>query len=40
MPLTDPSGARRFVCVRVEGDIDFRSPVNYLQLYAQLLHEI
>jgi len=24
----------------VEGDIDFRSPVNYLQLYAQLLHEI
>ena len=40
MPLTDPSGARRFVCVVVEGDIDFRTPVEYLQLYAQLLHEI
>lgn len=40
MPLTDPSGARRFVCVMVEGDVDFRSPVDYPQLYAQLLHEI
>ena len=40
MPLTDPSGARRFVCVQVEGDIDFRTPVEYQQLYAQLLHEI
>ena len=39
-PLTDPSGARRFVCVRADGDIDFRSPVNYQQLYAQLLYEI
>lgn len=40
MPLTDPSGARRFVCVLVEGDVDFRSPVDYTQLYAQLLYEI
>jgi hypothetical protein len=40
MPLTDPTGARRFVCVTVEGDIDFRSPVDHTQLYAQLLHEI
>ena len=40
MPLTDPSGARRFVCVKVEGDIDFRTPIGYAQLYAQLLHEI
>ena len=40
MPLTDPSGARRFVCVTVTGDIDFRSPVNYEQLYAQLYQEI
>ena len=40
LPLTDPSGARRFVCVMVEGDVDFRSPVDYTQLYAQLLHEI
>ena len=40
MPLTDPSGARRFVCVMVEGDVDFRTPVDYSQLYAQLLSEI
>ena len=40
MPLTDPSGARRFVCVMVEGDVDFRTPIDYPQLYAQLLHEI
>ena len=40
MPLTDPSGARRFVCVRVNGDIDFRTPIDYRQLYAQLYHEI
>ena len=39
-PLTDPSGSRRFVCVPVSGDIDFHSPVEYRQLYAQLLHEI
>ena len=39
-PLTDPSGARRFVCVRVTGDIDFRTPVDYRQLYAQLYQEI
>ena len=40
MPLTDPSGGRRFVCVLVKDDIDFRTPVDYLQLYAQLLQEI
>ena len=40
MPLTDPTGARRFVCVNVTGDIDFRSPVEYRQLYAQLCQEI
>ena len=40
MPLTDPSGGRRFVCVMVNGDIDFRTPVDYPQLYAQLLQEI
>ena len=40
MPLTDPSGARRFVCVNVEGDIDFRTRIDYQQLYSQLLHEI
>ena len=40
MPLTDPSGSRRFVCVSVEGDIDFQTPVEYPQLYAQLYHEV
>ena len=40
MPLTDPSGARRFICVMVEGDVDFRTPIDYSQLYAQLLYEI
>ena len=40
MPLTDPSGARRFICVTVDGDVDFRTPIDYPQLYAQLLHEI
>ena len=39
-PLTDPSGSRRFVCVMVEGDIDFQTPVNHAQLYAQLMYEI
>lgn len=39
-PLTDPSGSRRFVCVQVDGDIDFRTPLDYTQLYAQLYHEI
>ena len=40
MPLTDPSGNRRFICVNVEADIDFTTPVEYDQLYAQLEHEV
>ena len=40
MPLTDPSGSRRFICVTVEGDIDFTTPVDYPQLYAQLEYEV
>jgi hypothetical protein len=40
MPLTDPSGSRRFVVVQVEGDIDFATPVDHAQLYAQLYAEI
>ena len=39
-PLTDPSGSRRFICVSVDGDIDFTTPVEYEQLYAQLEHEV
>ena len=40
MPLTDPSGNRRFICVTVEGDIDFTTPIDYPQLYAQLEYEV
>ena len=40
MPLTDPSGSRRFICVNVDGDIDFTTPVEYKQLYAQLKYEV
>ena len=40
MPLTDPSGSRRFVCVTVLGNVDFQSPVDYPQLYAQLKQEV
>jgi hypothetical protein len=39
-PLTDPSGSRRFVCVSIDGDIDFETPVQHSQLYAQLMYEI
>ena len=39
-PLTDPSGSRRFICVNVDGDIDFQSPIDYPQLYAQLEYEV
>ena len=39
-PLTDPSGSRRFLCVSIDGDIDFETPVQHSQLFAQLLHEI
>ena len=39
-PLTDPSGSRRFLCVSIDGDIDFETPVQHDQLFAQLLHEI
>ena len=41
-PLTDPTGSRRFVCIRIVpgGMIDFLSPIDYDQLYAQLLSEL
>lgn len=40
MPLKDPTGARRFLCVNIEGRIDTETPVDYPQLYAQLLTEV
>ena len=39
-PLTDPSGSRRFLCVLIDGDIDFETPVQHDQLFAQLMDEI
>lgn len=39
-PLSDPTGSRRFICIMVSGDIDYNTPINYEQLYAQALAEI
>lgn len=39
-PLVDTTGSRRFICVKVNGVIDFNTPVDYLQLYAQLRQEV
>ncbi len=38
--LTDLSGSRRFICVKVEHAIDCTTPIDHAQLYAQLLHEL
>ena len=39
-PLTDTTGSRRFLCIRTTGVIDTRSPIDYDQLYAQVVHEL
>ena len=39
-PLVDPSGSRRFICVVADGNIDFQTPIDYPQLYAQLVAEV
>ena len=36
----DKSGSRRFVCIVVKEQIDYQTPLDYPQLYAQLLAEI
>lgn len=38
--LTDPTGSRRFICIEVEGVINYQEPVPHKQLYAQALHAI
>lgn len=38
--LTDPSGSRRFVGIRITGDIDTSHRPNYPQLFAQALYEL
>lgn len=40
MPLTDETGSRRFICVHVNGPIDFVTPIDHVQLYAQAIFEI
>ena len=41
-PLKDPTGSRRFVCVRIPDGkyIDNTGEIDYGQLYAQVLHEL
>ncbi|MDD4403696.1 MAG: VapE family protein [Parabacteroides sp.] len=38
--LTDTSGSRRFICIRLTGPIDYSGQINHDQLYAQAMHEI
>ena len=38
--LTDPTGSRRFFCQEVTAAIDCSTPVEYDQLYAQILKEL
>lgn len=41
-PLCDPTGSRRYLCLRIMKGalIDNQTPINYPQLYAQVLHEL
>ena len=41
-PLTDPTGSRRYICIRITSDaiIDNTLPIDYDQLYAQLVEEV
>lgn len=39
-PLNDPTGSQRFICVKVTGSIDFSTPVEHDQIYAQLREEV
>ena len=36
----DVDDAKSYFCVNVEGNIDFQTPIEYTQLYAQLYHEV
>lgn len=38
--LSDPTGSRRFICMEVQGIIDYTQPIDYEQLYAQAVAEI
>lgn len=41
-PLHDPTGSRRYLCIRLTSGylIDNDTPINYEQLYAQIWHEV
>ncbi len=39
-PLIDPTGSRRYLCVRTTGKIDNVAPIEYDQVYAQLATEL
>ncbi|MBP6528218.1 MAG: hypothetical protein KA235_08235 [Prevotella sp.] len=39
-PLKDLTGSRRYLCINVNGNINFTTVVEYNQLYAQLVAEI
>lgn len=41
-PLTDPTGSRRFLCIRIPSGmfIDNDTEINYEQLYAQVMNEL
>lgn len=41
-PLQDPTGSRRYICIRIPDCslIDNEANINYEQLFAQLLHEV
>lgn len=38
--LNDPTGSRRYICVEVQGIIDYSQPIHYDQLYAQAVEEV
>ena len=41
-PLKDPTGSRRFICIRIPDSkyIDNTGEIDYGQMYAQVLHEL
>lgn len=41
-PLHDPTGSRRFICINLPKGhlIDYDSPIDYKQLYAQVYNEV
>lgn len=39
-PLLDPTGSRRYLCIRTTGKIDNSTPIDYEQVYGQLMTEL